>query len=98
MYKKLIESTVMVLEIEEPVFVKLKNNDDKTIKTRLISVATIEDDQLSFVQFRGESLRRLEDLGIKEGDIVDIGVYFHGSNKAGKKYNNICCAKINFVK
>ena len=87
----------MVIEIDEPTHVPLKSNEDKTMKTRLVSVATIEDDQLLFVQFRGESLRRLEDLCIKQGDIIEIGVYFHGSDKNNKKYNNICCGKINFI-
>lgn len=97
MIKDLFHLKVKLIEIDKIVHINLKNTENKTVPSCMITVVT-HDDQLLFVQVRGESLKRLKELKLTPGDLLEIGIYFHGSNKNNRKFNNICCGKINFIK
>lgn len=57
----------------------------------VLSLETV-DDQLLFTEVRN---RRIEDLkNIFEGNIVQVDIIFAGSEKNGKRYNNLIVTKI----
>lgn len=53
-----------------------------------------EDGQKSFLELRNSYLNLLEENGIKNGDKVFIEFIFMGSEKNGKRYNNLCIKNI----
>jgi hypothetical protein len=60
----------------------------------VLSLVTV-DDQMLFVEVRN---RRIEELdNIPEGAIVNVDFIFAGSEKNGKRYNNLIVTKISRI-
>lgn len=59
-----------------------------------LSLVTV-DDQTLYVEVRNKRINLLEE--ILEGSIVDVEFIFAGSEKNGKRYNNIMVTKISKI-
>lgn len=66
----------------------IKRKRKVTLYKRLLTIETF-DGQLLFPEMRNAKLRLLDREAIGEGDKVAITYIFEGSQKNGKKYNNI---------
>lgn len=82
---KTIESA-LITHISEVVHVKRDNVPD--LYKRIITVVE-PDEQTSFCELRNAKLKLFERLQLQEGDNVLIEYSHEGSEKNGKKYNNI---------
>lgn len=67
-----------------------------TKKRAIVSIIT-EDDQKAFFEVRDAIIARVEKLGIRKGDEVQIGFVFIGSEKNGRIYNNLFINEIDYV-
>lgn len=75
-----------VLEIGELIYIKRDNSPDMYKKMLVLET---EDGQRVYPELRNKKLNLAEDFNIVEGDIVEIEYSFEGSEKNGKRYNNI---------
>lgn len=75
----------------------LKNYLGKDKYKATVTIVT-EDQQTLFLEAREKTLTKINTLGIVKGDEVTIGIVFLGSEKDGRKYNNIFLNKINYLK
>lgn len=87
MHKQNIPLVCQVIEIgEEQTF---NRTNKKPFSKRMISLET-SDGQKLFAELRKMHLLN----GINEGNIVNVEISFAGSEKNGKKYNNIFINKM----
>ncbi len=63
---------------------------------KVLTLQTV-DGQILFPEIRNNALKVLDREGIMEGSIVEIQYTFQGSEKQGKKYNNILIHNIKKV-
>jgi DNA helicase TIP49 (TBP-interacting protein) len=70
---------------------------DSSQRKRAIVTITTEDGQKGFFEVREAVIARIEKLGIRKGDEVQIGFVFIGSEKNDKIYNNLFINEINYV-
>lgn len=71
--------------------------EGKPTKKRAIVTVTTEDEQKAFFEVRDAIIARIEKLGIRKGDEVQIGFVFIGSEKSGRIYNNLFINEIDYV-
>lgn len=71
--------------------------EGKPTKKRAIVHIYTEDDQKAFFEVRDAMIARIEKLGIRKGDEVQIGFVFIGSEKNNKIYNNLFINEIDYV-
>lgn len=83
--------TGKVLEIGSLICNKRKNNEELFKK-----VITIQEDdgQISYIDVLNSRLKTLKQQDIRVGNFVEIHYSFKGSERDGKKYNNIFCNSI----
>jgi hypothetical protein len=67
-----------------------------TKKRAIVSVIT-EDEQKAFFEVRDAIIARIEKIGIRKGDEVQVGFVFIGSEKNGRVYNNLFINEIDYV-
>lgn len=72
--------------VGEPIHIKRDGIPD--LHKRVLTVET-PDGQILFPELRNGKLKMLETEGIKQGSTVEIQYLFQGSEKNGKRYNNI---------
>lgn len=70
----------------------------KPSKKRAVVTIVTEDGQKAFFEIRDGIIARIEKMGIRLGDQVEIGFVFIGSEKNGRIYNNLFINEINYVK
>lgn len=70
---------------------------DQYPKKRAIVTLTTEDGQKAYFEVREAIIARIEKLGIREGDQVEVGFVFIGSEKNNKIYNNLFINEIDYV-
>jgi hypothetical protein len=66
-------------------------------KKRAIVTITTEDEQKAFFEVRDAVIARIDKLGLRTGDQVEIGFVFIGSEKNGRVYNNLFINQIDYV-
>lgn len=71
--------------------------EGRPTKKRAIVAIITEDEQKAFFEVRDAMIARIEKLGIRKGDEVQIGFVFIGSEKNGKIYNNLFINEIDYV-
>lgn len=65
----------------------------KSFSKALLSLET-EDGQVFFAELKNKAIEQLSKQSIEIGCVVLVDVVHNGSEKNGKKYNNICIRKI----
>lgn len=83
---KFLNLKAKVMEIGELIYIKRDNIPD--LYKRMLVLET-EDGQRLYPEVRNKKLKILEDISELEGAIVDVEYSFEGSEKNGKRYNNI---------
>jgi len=68
--------------------VHIKRDGIPDLYKRVLTVET-PDGQVLFPELRNGKLKMLEAEGIKQGSTVEMQFLFQGSEKNGKRYNNI---------
>lgn len=68
--------------------IHIKRDGIPDLHKRVLTVET-PDGQILFPELRNGKLKMLETEGIKQGSTVEIEYLFQGSEKNGKRYNNI---------
>lgn len=71
--------------------------EGRPTKKRAVVTLTTEDEQKAFFEVRDVIISRIEKLGIRPGDQVEIGFVFIGSEKNGRTYNNLFINQIDYV-
>jgi hypothetical protein len=71
--------------------------EGKPTKKRAIVTVTTEDEQKAFFEVRDAVIARIEKLGIRVGDEINIGFVFIGSEKNNRTYNNLFINQIDYV-
>lgn len=71
--------------------------EGKPTKKRAIITITTEDEQKAFFEVRDAIIAKVDKIGIRKGDEVEIGFVFIGSDKNGRLYNNLFINKIDYV-
>ena len=66
-------------------------------KKRAVVTITTEDQQKAFFEVRDAVIARIEKLGLRPGDQIEIGFVFIGSEKNGRTYNNLFINQIDYV-
>jgi hypothetical protein len=84
-------------------FEKMSNPEAITIegrpaKKRAVVTIVTEDEQKAFFEVRDAVILRIEKMGIRPGDQIEIGFVFIGSEKNGRTYNNLFINQIDYVK
>lgn len=71
--------------------------EGKGTKKRAIVTVNTEDEQRAFFEVRDTIISRIEKLGLRPGDQIEIGFVFIGSEKNGRTYNNLFINQIDYV-
>lgn len=72
---------------------RIKRQGIPDIHKRVLTVETI-DGQILFPEVRNRRLSLLDDNNIQEGSEIELQYIFQGSEKNGKRYNNIYISDI----
>jgi len=72
--------------------------EGRTPKKRALVTIVTDDEQKAFFEVRDVVIARIEKLGLRPGDQIEIGFVFIGSEKNNKVYNNIFINQIDYVK
>ena len=72
--------------------------EGKAPKKRAVVTIVTEDEQKAFFEVREAVISRIEKMGIRPGDQIEIGFVFIGSEKNGRTYNNLFINQIDYAK
>ena len=92
MEQEIFSLTGTVEEISEIIQIRRVNKPD--IFKRVVTIKTFHTNQILYPEVRNTGLKSLETEGIEEGTLVEITFIFQGTEKDGKKYNNILIQSI----
>jgi DNA helicase TIP49 (TBP-interacting protein) len=71
--------------------------EGKAPKKRAVVTIVTEDEQKAFFEVRDAVIKRIDNMGIRPGDQIEIGFVFIGSEKNGRTYNNLFINQIDYV-
>ena len=77
--------------------VQIRRTTKPDIYKKVLAVETM-DSQKVYMEVRNTGIKELEREGIYEGSLVEIEYLFEGSEKDGKKYNNVVIKNIRLLK
>jgi hypothetical protein len=66
-------------------------------KKRAVVTVVTNDGQKAFFEVREAVIQRIEKLGLRPHDEIEIGFVFIGSEKNNKTYNNLFINRIDYV-
>lgn len=92
-YSFILQGTVT--EIGDMVQIRRTTKPD--IYKKILAVETM-DNQKVYMEIRNTGIKELEREGIEEGSLVEIEYLFEGSEKDGKKYNNVVIKNIRLLR
>lgn len=92
-YSFILQGTVT--EIGDMVQIRRTTKPD--IYKKILAVETM-DNQKVYMEIRNTGIKELEREGIDEGSLVEIEYLFEGSEKDGKKYNNVVIKNIRLLR
>ena len=92
-YSFILQGTVT--EIGDMVQIRRTTKPD--IYKKVLAVETL-DNQKVYMEIRNTGIKELEREGIDEGSLVEIEYLFEGSEKDGKKYNNVVIKNIRLLR
>ena len=81
-------------KMSKPEAIIVEGRDPK--KRAVVTVVT-EDEQKAFFEVRDAVIARIDKLGLRPGDQIEIGFVFIGSEKNGRTYNNLFINQIDYV-
>lgn len=81
-------------KMSSPEAIIIEGRDPK--KRAVVTIVT-EDEQKAFFEVRDAVIARIEKLGLRPGDQIEIGFVFIGSEKNGRTYNNLFINQIDYV-
>ena len=77
--------------------VQIRRTTKPDIYKKILAVETM-DNQKVYMEIRNTGIKELEREGIDEGSLVEIEYLFEGSEKDGKKYNNVVIKNIRLLR
>ena len=77
--------------------VQIRRTTKPDIYKKTLTVETM-DNQKVFMEIRNTGIKELDREGIDEGSLVEIEYLFEGSEKDGKKYNNVVIKNIRLLR
>jgi hypothetical protein len=93
--KKLLTPFVGYFEkMSTPESIILDNLPDKK---RAVVTMTTDDGQKAFFEVRDAVIKRIQKIGLRSGDEIEIGFVFIGSEKNNRTYNNLFINRIDYV-
>ena len=92
-YSFILQGTVT--EIGDMVQIRRTTKPD--IYKKILAVETM-DNQKVYMEIRNTGIKELEREGMDEGSLVEIEYLFEGSEKDGKKYNNVVIKNIRLLR
>ena len=92
-YSFILQGTVT--EIGDMVQIRRTTKPD--IYKKILAVETM-DNQKVYMEIRNTGIKELEREGVEEGSLVEIEYLFEGSEKDGKKYNNVVIKNIRLLR
>ena len=92
-YSFILQGTVT--EIGDMVQIRRTTKPD--IYKKILAVETM-DNQKVYMEIRNTGIKELGREGIEEGSLVEIEYLFEGSEKDGKKYNNVVIKNIRLLR
>ena len=92
-YSFILQGTVT--EIGDMMQIRRTTKPD--IYKKILAVETM-DNQKVYMEIRNTGIKELEREGIEEGSLVEIEYLFEGSEKDGKKYNNVVIKNIRLLR
>ena len=92
-YSFILQGTVT--EIGDMVQIRRTTKPD--IYKKILAVETM-DNQKVYMEIRNTGIKELEREGVDEGSLVEIEYLFEGSEKDGKKYNNVVIKNIRLLR
>lgn len=80
--------TGTITYIGDTITIDRSSKNIPNLDKKIIKIET-QDGQVLFPELRNKKIPLFESMYLREGDLVDIEVSFQGSEKNGKRYNNI---------
>jgi|GEM_PF-6620231 hypothetical protein len=87
MEKEIFKLTGTVEEISDVIQIRRLQKPD--LFKKVITIKSFETNQILYPEIRNTALKSLENEGIEIGSLVEITFIFQGTEKDGKKYNNV---------
>ena len=88
--------TYLVGYFEGMTSIETIEHEGRKKRRSLVTIVT-EDDQKLFLEIREAMINRIEKLGITNGDAVEIGFVFLGSQKGERRFNNLFLNSITYA-
>lgn len=87
MEKEVFKLTGTVEEISDIIQIRRLQKPD--LFKKVLTIKSFESSQILYPEVRNTGLKVLETEGIEVGSLVEITFIFQGTEKDGKKYNNV---------
>lgn len=87
MEKEVFKLTGTVEEISDIIQIRRLQKPD--LFKKVLTIKSFESSQILYPEVRNTGLKVLETEGIEVGSLVEITYIFQGTEKDGKKYNNV---------
>lgn len=87
MEKEVFKLTGTVEEISDIIQIRRLQKPD--LFKKVLTVKSFETNQILYPEVRNTGLKILDTEGIEVGSLIEITFIFQGTEKDGKKYNNI---------
>lgn len=76
---------------------QIRRTTKPDIYKKVISLET-DDNQKVYMEIRNTGIKEIEREGIETGSLVEVEYLFEGSEKDGKKYNNVVIKTIKLLR
>jgi len=90
--------TFITGHFQEMTPVETIQSEGKPIKKRSVITIVTDDGQTIYLETRDAIIAKISKLGFQEGDLVMVGIVFIGSEKKGRRYNNLFLNDIDYAK
>jgi hypothetical protein len=77
--------------------IEILTTEGRPPKKRSTIIFQTDDEQVLYLETRNAVIARIEKLGLQTNDMVKVGVVFIGSEKKGRRYNNIFLNHIDYA-
>lgn len=95
MEKEVFKLTGTVEEISD--IIQIRRLEKPDLFKRVLTIKSFESGQILYPEVRNTGLKVLSSEGIEVGSLVEITFIFQGTEKDGKKYNNILIQTIKLL-
>ena len=95
MEKEVFKLTGTVEEISDIIQIRRLQKPD--LFKKVLTVKSFETNQILYPEVRNTGLKILDTEGIEVGSLIEITFIFQGTEKDGKKYNNVLIQTIKLL-